>query len=173
MDGDSSSNHLPPPPYHSPLLFYVIHHQPSLMRVRRWSNVKERRQASDLWRGGNIVKVVYSDSDDPLSSSSPLSPQQGPSGLSRMPLDHMGISLYTKQEAISLIHLFLLFTGIYGLKGILFGYPLSQSPPARKSLPRVRKPNLHSDRGHDSNPCAWRPLGSQSTHGSTSSTKSE
>ncbi|MPC41919.1 hypothetical protein E2C01_035529 [Portunus trituberculatus] len=60
-----------------------------------------------------------------------------------------------------------LFTEIYGLKGILFGYPLSQSPPARKSVPRVRKPNLHLDRGQDSNPCAWRPLGPQSMHGST------
>ncbi|MPC17580.1 hypothetical protein E2C01_010443 [Portunus trituberculatus] len=30
-------------------------------------------------------------------------------------------------------------------------------PPARKPLPRVRKSNLHSDRGQDSNPCAWRP----------------
>ncbi|MPC54734.1 hypothetical protein E2C01_048659 [Portunus trituberculatus] len=34
---------------------------------------------------------------------------------------------------------------------------------ARKPLPRVRKPNLHSDRGQDSSPCAWRPLGPQST----------
>ncbi|MPC91421.1 hypothetical protein E2C01_086457 [Portunus trituberculatus] len=40
-------------------------------------------------------------------------------------------------------------------------------PPARKLLPQVRKPNLHSDRGQDLNPCAWRPLGSQSAHGST------
>ncbi|MPC86175.1 hypothetical protein E2C01_080991 [Portunus trituberculatus] len=32
------------------------------------------------------------------------------------------------------------FTGIYGLKEIHFGYPLSQSPPARKPLSRVRKP---------------------------------
>ncbi|MPD03545.1 hypothetical protein E2C01_099186 [Portunus trituberculatus] len=46
-------------------------------------------------------------------------------------------------------------------------YLLSQSPPARKPLARVRKPNLHSDRGQDSNPCSWRPLGPQSTHGST------
>ncbi|MPC79151.1 hypothetical protein E2C01_073664 [Portunus trituberculatus] len=44
---------------------------------------------------------------------------------------------------------------------------LSQSPPTRKPLPRVRKPNLHSDRGQDLNQCAWRPLGPQSTHGST------
>ncbi|MPC07665.1 hypothetical protein E2C01_000232 [Portunus trituberculatus] len=44
---------------------------------------------------------------------------------------------------------------------------LPMSPPARKPLPRVRKPNLHSDRRQDSNPCARRPLGSQSTHGST------
>ncbi|MPC13592.1 hypothetical protein E2C01_006329 [Portunus trituberculatus] len=34
-------------------------------------------------------------------------------------------------------------------------------------LSRVRKPNLHSDRGQDSNLCAWRPLRPQSTHGST------
>ncbi|MPC83612.1 hypothetical protein E2C01_078325 [Portunus trituberculatus] len=33
--------------------------------------------------------------------------------------------------------------------------------------PRMRKPNLHSDRGQDSSPCTWRPLGPQSTHGST------
>ncbi|MPC33509.1 hypothetical protein E2C01_026861 [Portunus trituberculatus] len=37
----------------------------------------------------------------------------------------------------------------------------------KKPLPRVRKPNLHSDHGQDSNPCAWRPLGPQSTNGST------
>ncbi|MPC78972.1 hypothetical protein E2C01_073482 [Portunus trituberculatus] len=47
---------------------------------------------------------------------------------------------------------------------LIRGYLLSQSPPDRK--PRVRKPNLHSDRGQDSNPCAWKPLGSQGTHGS-------
>ncbi|MPC19108.1 hypothetical protein E2C01_012016 [Portunus trituberculatus] len=53
-------------------------------------------------------------------------------------------------------------------KGDTFwGYLLSQSPPARKSLPQVRKPNLHSDHGQDSNPCACRPLGPQSTHGSS------
>ncbi|MPC89137.1 hypothetical protein E2C01_084070 [Portunus trituberculatus] len=46
--------------------------------------------------------------------------------------------------------------------GILHG-----NPPARKPLPRVRKPNLHSGSGQDSNPCVWRPLGPQSTHGST------
>ncbi|MPC55374.1 hypothetical protein E2C01_049307 [Portunus trituberculatus] len=34
-------------------------------------------------------------------------------------------------------------------------------------MPQVRKPNLHSDRGQDSNPCAWRLLRPQSTHGST------
>ncbi|MPC67056.1 hypothetical protein E2C01_061220 [Portunus trituberculatus] len=35
---------------------------------------------------------------------------------------------------------------------------LSQiTPPARKPLPRVRKPNLQPDRGQDSNPCTWRP----------------
>ncbi|MPC93793.1 hypothetical protein E2C01_088934 [Portunus trituberculatus] len=33
----------------------------------------------------------------------------------------------------------------------------AHSPPARKPLPQVRKPNLHSDHGQDSNPCAWRP----------------
>ncbi|MPC76656.1 hypothetical protein E2C01_071080 [Portunus trituberculatus] len=38
---------------------------------------------------------------------------------------------------------------------------------SRKPLPRVRKPNLHPDRGQDSNPCAWRPYRPQSTHGST------
>ncbi|MPC53155.1 hypothetical protein E2C01_047041 [Portunus trituberculatus] len=43
----------------------------------------------------------------------------------------------------------------------------TESPPARKPLPRVWKPNLHSDRGQNSNPCAWRPLGAQSTQGST------
>ncbi|MPC87811.1 hypothetical protein E2C01_082687 [Portunus trituberculatus] len=59
------------------------------------------------------------------------------------------------------------FTGIYGLKGILFGVPPISKPSARKPLPQVRKPNLHSDLGQDSNPCAWRPLGFQSTHGST------
>ncbi|MPC25019.1 hypothetical protein E2C01_018117 [Portunus trituberculatus] len=30
MDGDSSSDNLPPPLHPSPFLFYVIHHQPSL-----------------------------------------------------------------------------------------------------------------------------------------------
>ncbi|MPC88315.1 hypothetical protein E2C01_083216 [Portunus trituberculatus] len=30
-----------------------------------------------------------------------------------------------------------------------WGYLLSHSPSARKPLPRVRKPNLHSDRGVD------------------------
>ncbi|MPC48860.1 hypothetical protein E2C01_042646 [Portunus trituberculatus] len=30
MDGDLSSDNLPPPPHPSPLLFYVIHQQPSL-----------------------------------------------------------------------------------------------------------------------------------------------
>ncbi|MPC32742.1 hypothetical protein E2C01_026069 [Portunus trituberculatus] len=54
-----------------------------------------------------------------------------------------------------------------GYRGYFFGYHLSQSPPARKPLARVRKPNLHSDRGQDLNLCAWRPLGPQSTHGST------
>ncbi|MPC19226.1 hypothetical protein E2C01_012136 [Portunus trituberculatus] len=43
----------------------------------------------------------------------------------------------------------------------------SSSPPAGKPLPRVRMPNLHLDCGQDSNPCASRPLGLQSTHGST------
>ncbi|MPC44873.1 hypothetical protein E2C01_038554 [Portunus trituberculatus] len=42
-----------------------------------------------------------------------------------------------------------------------------RGPPARKLLSRVRKPNLHSDREQDSNSCAWRPLGPQSTHEST------
>ncbi|MPC81856.1 hypothetical protein E2C01_076494 [Portunus trituberculatus] len=31
MDGDLSSNYLPPSPHPSPLLFYIIHHQPSIM----------------------------------------------------------------------------------------------------------------------------------------------
>ncbi|MPC11412.1 hypothetical protein E2C01_004076 [Portunus trituberculatus] len=54
------------------------------------------------------------------------------------------------------------FNGNLCAKGDTFlWYLLSQSPPASKSLPRVRKPNLHSDRGQDSNPCAWRPLGPQ------------
>ncbi|MPC37516.1 hypothetical protein E2C01_030997 [Portunus trituberculatus] len=44
---------------------------------------------------------------------------------------------------------------------------MQSRPPARTPLPSVRKPNLHSDRGQDSNPCAWRPLGPQSAHGST------
>ncbi|MPC42748.1 hypothetical protein E2C01_036379 [Portunus trituberculatus] len=52
-------------------------------------------------------------------------------------------------------------------KGDISGHLLFQSPPTRKPLPRVRKPNLHSDRGQDLNPCTWRPLGPQSTHGST------
>ncbi|MPC16146.1 hypothetical protein E2C01_008966 [Portunus trituberculatus] len=43
----------------------------------------------------------------------------------------------------------------------------NSSPPARKPLSRVRNPNLRSDRGQDSNPCACRPLGPQSTQGST------
>ncbi|MPC74955.1 hypothetical protein E2C01_069338 [Portunus trituberculatus] len=40
--------------------------------------------------------------------------------------------------------------------------PYFNPPP-----PRMRKPNIHSDRGQNSNPCAWRPHGPQSTHGST------
>ncbi|MPC54363.1 hypothetical protein E2C01_048274 [Portunus trituberculatus] len=40
-------------------------------------------------------------------------------------------------------------------------------PKAGKPLPRVRKPNLHSDREQDSNPCGWRHLGPPSTHDST------
>ncbi|MPC75765.1 hypothetical protein E2C01_070159 [Portunus trituberculatus] len=60
------------------------------------------------------------------------------------------------------------FHGNFWAKGDTFlGYLLSQSPPAKKPLPRVRKPSLQSDRGQDSNPCAWRLLGPQSTHGST------
>ncbi|MPC19899.1 hypothetical protein E2C01_012830 [Portunus trituberculatus] len=46
-----------------------------------------------------------------------------------------------------------------GLRGYFLGYLLSQSPPARKLLPQVRKPNLHSEPVHF--------LGPQSTHGST------
>ncbi|MPC43244.1 hypothetical protein E2C01_036885 [Portunus trituberculatus] len=44
--------------------------------------------------------------------------------------------------------------------------PLHGPSVARKPLPGVRKPNLHSDRVQDWNPCAWRPLGPQSMHGS-------
>ncbi|MPC60350.1 hypothetical protein E2C01_054392 [Portunus trituberculatus] len=33
-----------------------------------------------------------------------------------------------------------------------------QNSAWRKPLPQVRKPNLHSYRGQDSNSCAWRPL---------------
>ncbi|MPC93017.1 hypothetical protein E2C01_088132 [Portunus trituberculatus] len=54
-----------------------------------------------------------------------------------------------------------------GKRRYFFGNHLSQSPPARKPLSRVRKPNLHSDRGQNSNACAWRPLGPQRTHGFT------
>ncbi|MPC64575.1 hypothetical protein E2C01_058693 [Portunus trituberculatus] len=53
------------------------------------------------------------------------------------------------------------------MRGYFLGYLLSQSPAARKPLTRVRKPILHSDRGQDSNSCAFRPLGPQSTRGST------
>ncbi|MPC98301.1 hypothetical protein E2C01_093665 [Portunus trituberculatus] len=50
------------------------------------------------------------------------------------------------------------FHGNFWAKGDIFlWYLLSQNPPARIPLPRVRKPNLHSERGQDSNPCAWRP----------------
>ncbi|MPC47002.1 hypothetical protein E2C01_040736 [Portunus trituberculatus] len=52
-------------------------------------------------------------------------------------------------------------------KGYFLGHDQSQSPTARKPLRQVRKPNRHSDSGQDSSPCAWRPLGPQSTHGST------
>ncbi|MPC28276.1 hypothetical protein E2C01_021476 [Portunus trituberculatus] len=45
--------------------------------------------------------------------------------------------------------------------------PISKPTSYRKPWSRVRKSNLHSDRGQDSNPCAWRPLRAQSTHGST------
>ena len=51
--------------------------------------------------------------------------------------------------------------------GTFLWYLLSESPPAREPLPRVRKPNLYSDRGQDSNPRAWRPLGPQSALGPT------
>ncbi|MPD06850.1 hypothetical protein E2C01_102681 [Portunus trituberculatus] len=34
------------------------------------------------------------------------------------------------------------------------GFSNPASPPARKPLPWVRKPNVHSDHGQDSNPCA-------------------
>ncbi|MPC37243.1 hypothetical protein E2C01_030717 [Portunus trituberculatus] len=57
----------------------------------------------------------------------------------------------------SFAHLTRLYT-MWGFHGNLWakGYLLSQSPPARKPMPRVRKPNLHSGRGQDANPCAWR-----------------
>ncbi|MPC96835.1 hypothetical protein E2C01_092114 [Portunus trituberculatus] len=42
-----------------------------------------------------------------------------------------------------------------GYRGYFLGYLLSQSPPARNPFLRVRKPNLHSDREQESNPCAW------------------
>ncbi|MPC42607.1 hypothetical protein E2C01_036230 [Portunus trituberculatus] len=46
---------------------------------------------------------------------------------------------------------------------ILYLPPVSGNrPPAKKPLPRVRKPILRSDRGQDSNPCAWRLLGFES-----------
>ncbi|MPC08668.1 hypothetical protein E2C01_001261 [Portunus trituberculatus] len=42
------------------------------------------------------------------------------------------------------------FHGNLWVKGSTFlGYLLPQGPPARKPLPRVRKPNLHLDRGQD------------------------
>ncbi|MPC16128.1 hypothetical protein E2C01_008948 [Portunus trituberculatus] len=48
-------------------------------------------------------------------------------------------------------------SGLAWLGGFFLWYLLSQSPPAREPLTRVRKPNLHSDSGQNSNPCAWRP----------------
>ncbi|MPC69223.1 hypothetical protein E2C01_063440 [Portunus trituberculatus] len=57
------------------------------------------------------------------------------------------------------------FHGNFWAKGDAFlWYLLSQTPSARKQLPHVRKLNLHSDRGQDSNPCAWRPLRPQNMH---------
>ncbi|MPC84784.1 hypothetical protein E2C01_079533 [Portunus trituberculatus] len=53
------------------------------------------------------------------------------------------------------------------LDGSMAHRRMRASPPTRKPLPRVRKPNLYSNSGQDSNLCAWRPLGPQSTHGST------
>ncbi|MPD01497.1 hypothetical protein E2C01_097029 [Portunus trituberculatus] len=48
------------------------------------------------------------------------------------------------------------FWGISGLKAILFVVPpISKPTRYRKPLPHMRKPNLHSDRGQDSNPCAF------------------
>ncbi|MPC76682.1 hypothetical protein E2C01_071106 [Portunus trituberculatus] len=55
-------------------------------------------------------------------------------------------------------NIFFLFIPCSLFKGYFFWYLPSQTPPARKPLPRVRKPNLHSDRGQDSNPYAWRPI---------------
>ncbi|MPC13949.1 hypothetical protein E2C01_006699 [Portunus trituberculatus] len=58
------------------------------------------------------------------------------------------------------------FSFVFSINSAITG-SIFCKPPARKPLPRVRKPNLHSDRGQDSNPCAWRSLGPQSAHGST------
>ncbi|XP_045112573.1 carbohydrate sulfotransferase 10-like [Portunus trituberculatus] len=46
------------------------------------------------------------------------------------------------------------FMKINELKEVLFWYHLSERPPARDPLPRVRKLFLYSDRDQDSNPCA-------------------
>ncbi|MPC35026.1 hypothetical protein E2C01_028434 [Portunus trituberculatus] len=40
MDGESSSGDLPSPPHLSPLLFSVIHHQPSLTVCTNKKNIK-------------------------------------------------------------------------------------------------------------------------------------
>ncbi|MPC53250.1 hypothetical protein E2C01_047139 [Portunus trituberculatus] len=60
---------------------------------------------------------------------------------------------------------------LWAKRDTFFGYLISQSPPARKPLPRVRKPRLHSPAYtrllQDSNLWASRPLRPQSTHGST------
>ncbi|MPC58119.1 hypothetical protein E2C01_052114 [Portunus trituberculatus] len=51
------------------------------------------------------------------------------------------------------------FYGNLWAKGDTFcGTSYLKAHPLRNRCPRVRKPNLHSDRGQDSNPCASRPL---------------
>ncbi|MPC63922.1 hypothetical protein E2C01_058030 [Portunus trituberculatus] len=45
MDCDSSSDDLPPPSHPSPLLFYVIHDQPSL--TRRMGIIKSFKQGEE------------------------------------------------------------------------------------------------------------------------------
>ncbi|MPC72094.1 hypothetical protein E2C01_066387 [Portunus trituberculatus] len=81
------------------------------------------------------------------------------------PLTVLTLPLLLRSPSFLLFILCGLFRGIYGL--VFLGYLLSQSPPARKPLLQVRKPNLHSDSGQDLNSCSWRPLGPKRTNGST------